>query len=327
MEFRLDPRTREQLARRRMRLVEALEAPAAPRELDDLLRRVDDALARFDRGAYGICELCAEPVEEAWIRVDPLTRFCLDHLDAAAQRALERDLSLAAEVQRTLLPRTDLRAGEWEIHYRYDAVGPVSGDYCDVVVSADPAGGILVAVGDVSGKGVAASLLSAHLNALFRGLDDVGLAVPEMLRRANRLFCESTLESQYATLVVGRACGGGAIELCNAGQGPPMLVRGGRVEPLRSHGLPLGMFCDAPYASETVHAGPGDAIAMYTDGITESRDPEGEEFGARRLAETLAGVRPSARAYADACLQALDRHRAGAPPIDDRTLLVLRRLA
>ena len=156
MEMRLDVRTRERLVDRRERLVAARQAPAAPSELGDLLDQVDAALSRFDAGRFGLCETCHEPIEDDRLRVDPLIRFCLDHLDTVEQRALERDLQLASEVQRTLLPKRDIEAFAWDIHYRYDAVGPVSGDYCDVIVPRAADAGVLVAVGDVSGKGVAA---------------------------------------------------------------------------------------------------------------------------------------------------------------------------
>jgi sigma-B regulation protein RsbU (phosphoserine phosphatase) len=228
MEMRLDMRTREQLVGRRERLIVARKAPAAPPELTELLEQVDEALSRFDDGSYGLCETCHDPIEEDRLRVDPLIRFCLDHLDVVEQRALERDLQMASQVQRTLLPKRDIEAASWDIHYRFDALGPVSGDYCDVILPRDASSGVLVAVGDVSGKGVAASLLSAHLSALFRTLDDVGLALPDMLLRANRLFCESTAESHYATLVLGRARTDGSFEWANAAQGAPLLLHDGR---------------------------------------------------------------------------------------------------
>jgi sigma-B regulation protein RsbU (phosphoserine phosphatase) len=290
------------------------------------LEQVDAALSRFDAGSFGLCETCHDPIEEDRLRVDPLVRFCLDHLDVAEQRALERDLQLASQVQRTLLPNRDMKASAWDIHFRYDALGPVSGDYCDVILSRAAGSGVLVAVGDVSGKGVAASLLSAHLSALFRTLDDVGLALPDMLRRANRLFCESTGESHYATLVLARASVDGNVEWANAAQGAPLLVHDGRVEELPTRGLPLGMFCDSPYRSETVRVSPGDLVVLYTDGVTEGRNPRGEEFGRERLAAALADSRPaSAREAAERCFEELTRFRSGTPSSDDVTLLVLHR--
>jgi phosphoserine phosphatase RsbU/P len=326
MEVRLDPRTREQLLERRVRLVSALESRPAPAHLDALLVQVDSALARLDDGTFGLCEACHEPIEGDRLHADPLLRFCLEHLDAAERGALERDLAMAAQVQRALLPRRDLTVSGWDAHYHYEALGPVSGDYCDLLPPRGGAAGLLFAVGDVSGKGVAASLLSAHLSAMFRALDDLALPVADMLPRANRLFCESIGDAHFATLVVGRACPDGAVELANAAQGPPLVRRGGRVEVSKAGGLPLGMFCDSAYLSETIQLARGDVLVTYTDGVTETRDPSGEEFGKERLAAALAAApADTASSVARACLAALDRFRAGAPRGDDLTLLVLRR--
>jgi sigma-B regulation protein RsbU (phosphoserine phosphatase) len=326
VEVRLDPRTREQLVVRRQRLATALASPTTMPELGLLLAQVDAALARMGEGTFGLCETCHDPIEDDRLRVDPLLRYCLDHLNDVERQTLERDLAMAAQVQRALLPRQDLAASGWDVHYHYEALGPVSGDYCDLLPARDEGRGLLFAVGDVSGKGVAASLLSSHLSALFRALDDLGLSVAEIIPRANRLFCESTGDAHYATLVLGRACADGAVELANAAQAPPLLLRGGRVTASRASGLPLGMFCDSPYLSESVQMGPGDCLVAYTDGVSEARSPDGEEFGRDRLAAAL-GAAPtgSASAAAHACLAALDRFRAGAPLEDDVTLLVLRR--
>src|SRR6185437_8519700 len=185
-----------QLEERRKRLGTAMSSGARDGAIAALLSEVDAALERMQDGAYGICEECHEPVEPQ-------------------RRALERDLELASSVQRALLPPHDLRADGWQIHYCYEPAGVVSGDYCDVIPSRgdDPdASGAFVALGDVSGKGVAASLMMTQLHAMFRSLANSGLPLSELLGRVNRLFCESTTAGQYATLVCARASAGGAVE-------------------------------------------------------------------------------------------------------------------
>jgi sigma-B regulation protein RsbU (phosphoserine phosphatase) len=125
---------------------------------------------------------------------------------------------------------------------------------------------------------------------------------------------------------LGRAGPDGTLEWVNAAQGAPLLLHDGRVEVLPARGLPLGMFCDSPYRSETLHTSPGDLVVFYTDGVTEARNPRGEEFGPERLASALAGSQPaSAREAAESCFTALDRFRSGTRSNDDVTLLVLRR--
>lgn len=322
--YRENPDVRALLTDRRGRLVTAVSAPDAPRELSRLLADVDAALDRFDQGRFGLCETCGDAIEDDRLRADPLIRFCLDHLDTVERAALERDLAMAAEVQRTLLPKPHLRVAGWEACFVWEPHGLVSGDYCDLVTSRDPADGLLFAVGDVAGKGIAASLLATHLNALFRSLGDLGLAVPEMLQRANRLFCEGIASSQYATLVVGRARPDGTVELGNAAQTPPLLVRGHEAAPTRATGLPLGMFCDSPYLPESVRLNAGDMLVICTDGVTEAHDARGEEFGLDRVAWAAAGA-ASALEAVEAVASAVATFRGGVPRADDLTALVLRR--
>lgn len=326
MEMRLDPRFRDGLIERRRRLEEVMAQPAVPPGLVRLLAQVDDALARWDAGTYGLCDACHDPVEEERLRVDPFLRLCLDHLDDAARSDLERDLSMATRVQRALLPKAGVAAAGWEFGYRFEAAGVVSGDYCDVLTPRREGEGVLFAVGDVSGKGVAASLLSSHLSALFRTLRDVGLSVPEMMERANRMFCESTLEAQYATLVLGSAGPDGVVELCNAGQGTPIHVANGRATAVAASGLPLGMFCASPYGPQRIRLASGDLLIAHTDGVTETRDRDQRDFGSSRLvAAATEAAGGSAQEVADACLAAADRFRGEAARTDDTTVLVLRR--
>src|SRR5260370_8803793 len=109
---------------------------------------------------------------------DPLVRFCLDHLTNAEQRALESDLSLAARNQRALLPKAGLAPDGWDARYHYQPAGMVSGDYCDLF---ETDGGLLFMLGDVSGKGVAASRLMSHLHPPFRTLAPTGLPLVRLL--------------------------------------------------------------------------------------------------------------------------------------------------
>ena len=131
-----------------------------------------------------------------------LVRFCLDHLTEKELRAHEQDLELATQIQVRLLPARAITTRDWETHYRYEPAGVVGGDYCEVVASGD-GNSLFFALGDVAGKGVAASLLMTHLSAIFRSLLSLQLPLAEVMSRANRLFCESTSATHYATLVAG----------------------------------------------------------------------------------------------------------------------------
>src|SRR5262249_11218044 len=143
---------------------------------------------------------------------NPLERFCIDHLNARERQALEDDLNLAAQIQRGLLPAHNLLLKGWHFDYGYEPAGPVSGDYVDIIQSEGS--DLFFALGDVSGKGVAASMLMAKLHAVLRGLIPLKLEVDQLAERASRLFGESTLPGQYATLICGRASSNGEISLC-----------------------------------------------------------------------------------------------------------------
>jgi phosphoserine phosphatase RsbU/P len=315
---------RSQLEQRRERLLSALHS-SADASLSNLLSDVDAALSRIEAGTYGICETCHEPVEKERLLNDPLVRFCLDHLTHEEQRALQSDLELAARIQQGLLPPPELSAGGWQVRYHYEPAGPVSGDYCDVLESD---GGLLFLFGDVSGKGVAASMLMSHLHATFRSLARANLPLQRMVEAANRIFSESTLAGQFATLVVGRATEDGSVEFVSAGHLPVLHLgcNGARSE--GATGVPLGMFSNSHFPVHQLSLNSGEALLIYTDGLTEACNAASEEYGVKRVKET------AQRHYAAApdgliagCLSDLRNFTDGTKRADDLSLLVLRRAA
>ncbi|HUK14112.1 MAG TPA: SpoIIE family protein phosphatase [Thermoanaerobaculaceae bacterium] len=315
-----------QLRERRRRLELAVESGRESGELQRLLGEVDAALARVDAGSYGLCEFCHDPIESERLLADPLLRFCLDHLSPDERRALEHDLETAAGIQRGLLPEPTLRLDGWHVHYRYEPAGPVSGDYCDLIRPHDDPRGFYFLFGDVSGKGVAAAMLMAHLHATFRNLLAGGRDVHRLVERANRVFRESTLAPYFATLVCGRAESSGALEICNAGHCPPLVLSRGKVGQIEPTGLPVGAFRDVSYGSRSISLGAGDSLVLYTDGLSEARDAGDREYGAERIAAVAAAhAADSPERLADACFADLASHLGGAARSDDLTLMVLRR--
>jgi len=238
---------REQLLDRRSRLARAEDRADGNGHLRSLLQEVDEALRRMEDGSFGICESCHESIECERLISDPLVRFCLDHMSRQELDALQDDLDLAAQVQRGLLPHQDLDCYGWQIRYHYEPAGIVSGDYCDVIDAGDDSG-LYFMVGDVSGKGVAASMLTAHLHAMFRSLVPIRLPLSCMLQRASRVFSESTLPSHYATLVCGHAFPNGRVELANAGHPAPLVLTDGKVSPMETSSFPVGMFANGEFA-------------------------------------------------------------------------------
>jgi sigma-B regulation protein RsbU (phosphoserine phosphatase) len=313
-----------QLEERKHRLEEAIAMAPRNTSLAGLLREVDAALERMTAGSFGLCEECREPLEQDRLLADPLVRYCLDHLTEPQRAALQRDLDLASEVQRNLLPRADLKAGCWETSYHYAPVGPVSGDYCDLIPSE---GHLFFALGDVSGKGVAASMLMTQLHALFRSLTGVFLPLGQIVTQANRVFCESALAGQYATLVCGQARSSGEVEIHNAGHVPAIVVGKGGVMRIESTGLPLGMFHEFDFSATRVQLERGDTLFLYTDGLSEARNGD-NEYGVDRVTGLVRqqGGRPPAELIA-ACLHDVRSFEGGGPRLDDLSLLAIQRLA
>jgi sigma-B regulation protein RsbU (phosphoserine phosphatase) len=322
MDTAVVPLIRDQLVDRRNKLVEALTFAEGNFELNRLLSEVDAALSRMDIGTYGLCEICLEPVETERLIADPLVRFCLGDLTPSQTRALEEDLELAARIQQGLLPCKDFSSGLWEISYHYEPAGIVSGDYLDVITGPD--GDLFFALGDVSGKGVAASMLMSHLNAMFRALVPLGLPLHELVERASRIFCESTLPTQYATLVCGRADKEGKIEICNAGHLPPIWLRKDGAIAIESTGLPVGVFCDEHFTASVANLEPDDTLLLYTDGLSESRDDNGNEYGRERLIAVAGGVCPAIpSSIIYSCLEDLTSFRGKRTAQDDLTVMAI----
>lgn len=236
----------------------------------------------------------------------------------------EDDLALASEIQRSLLPCRRLSLGGWKLSYVYDSLGATGGDYCDLV----PAGpeGFYFMVGDVTGKGLAAALLMAHLHASFRALISPGIPVEDLVERVSRAFCESTPPTHFATLVCGRAFPSGEIRICNAGHLAPLLIRDGQVAHIPATGLPLGVFQDQQFTSVSASLARGDTLVVWTDGLTETVNNSGVEYGPERLSRL---VRDKGHCPPDelvtACRVDLERFRSGTPMTDDLTILGVQR--
>lgn len=311
-----------QLEERKRRLETVIQATPDGPDLEALLREVDSALDKFATGTYGLCESCHDTIERDRLLADPLIRYCLDHLTKHERADLQRDLDLASEVQRKLLPPADLKVSGWETSYHYAPLGPVSGDYCDLYPCAD--GQLFFMLGDVAGKGVAASMRMTQLHALFRSLIGMGLPLAEIVERINGFLCESGLAGQYATLVCGRAEAGGEVELFNAGHLPVIAVLEGDTRLFESTGFPLGMFRDASFAPVRLHLCPGEMLFLFTDGLSEA-DGEGGEYGVERVMKLVGGQKAGCAAgVISACLEDLRGFVGAKPGMDDVTLLAIR---
>lgn len=279
-------------------------------------------------GACSLCVECRAEIEPGLADLVPAVTVCFDCLSVDERRALERDLEGAARVQRTLLPPRSVAHDGWEVAWLWEPHGAVSGDHVDLLVPASEDEPLHLLVGDVAGKGVAASLLQSHLHALFRALTTSDLPLSELLKKANRLFNQATASASYATLIAVRLAGDGTLEMANAGHPRPLVADRRGVRPVEGAGLPLGLFPEASFPEHRIELGAGEVALFYTDGWTEA-ERDDEEYGIGRAAAALrraAGVAGATLAQVLAtCRADVESFLDGAPRGDDLTLLAIRR--
>jgi phosphoserine phosphatase RsbU/P len=248
------------------------------------------------------------------------------HRQALEKERLERELTLAAEIQRQILPKGAPQIAGYQLVGWNRPARQVGGDYYDLLPRGD--GRVGLAVGDVSGKGMPAALMVSTLHSALRLLLDRAGLGPAFLERLNAHILESSAPNKFITLFLAELePESGAVHYLNAGHNPGLLLRrGGEVEELGSSGLPIGLLPGSRYQRRTVKLAPGDLVCLYTDGITECADPKEEEFGMQRLLSLLADYRD--RPLSD-LVQVIDRtmvdFAAGEPQLDDQTLVLLRR--
>jgi sigma-B regulation protein RsbU (phosphoserine phosphatase) len=319
-----DAHFRTELIERRQLLSRAVR-DTRDANLRDLLADVDAALARLDQGTYGVCDVCHEYIGTRHLEHDPLAQCCEEHPTLDEEARLHRDLALAHDLQLGLLPRHGLAIDGWQFRYRYEAASEVGGDFCDVI-PVPARNETIVLVGDVSGKGVAASLLMSNLLATFRSLSSLALPTGELLSRVNALFNDSAPRASYATLAAATLLPDGTIDLYSAGHWPPLLTRGGSAEAVRLEaGLPLGLFPISHYSPTRLAISPDDTLLFYTDGAIDAENAGGEDYSTPRLARALAAAPPNPLdAVVDHLLQDVRRFQAGRPATDDLLLFAVK---
>ena len=266
-----------------------------------------------------------------WLLSGFLLMNLLVLLEVADRLSLKRDLEVAREIQQAMLPEGTWSGPGVEAFGLTKPANTVGGDFYDILPQPD--GTVLVALGDVAGKASPAALLMALLLAILRTLVDEGLPLPALVKRLNLQVSRHAPASRFITLFLASYDPAtGRLTFVNAGQTPPLLRRqNGSIERLTSGGVALGMFEGSTYESHEVTMHPGDALLMYSDGITEAESPAGQPFDEAGLERTLAlhaGAYQSSAAatLGQAVFDAVERHRRDQRLGDDLTVLVLSRV-
>lgn len=240
---------------------------------------------------------------------------------------LETELRTARDIQRKLLPKAPPHIEGWDVAGRSEPARSVGGDYFDYLDGGSGRTGVCVA--DVSGKGISAALVMAAVQATVRSQSLTGLPVAEQTGHANRLLHDSTDSDKFVTMFYSSLDPGtGELRYTNAGHNPPALFAAGSDEPtlLEDGGPVLGVLPQAPFAEGGVQLNPGDALILYTDGISEAMNSADEEYGEERLYEVVRANREeSAAALVDRVFAAVKDFCGDAPQTDDMSMVVIRR--
>lgn len=247
------------------------------------------------------------------------------HLSAVENERMQRELQLGREIQSQLLPPPPSDVPGIEISAACTPCYEVGGDYFDFIRL--DSGELAFALGDVSGKGVAAAMIMSSVQAAFRLGAPVVRDLPNLVSRLNTLLYRTARGRKYVTFF----CGiydpqTGELRYSNAGHLPPLVIRGGVSRGLESTGRPIGILPIGSFEEASTTIEPGSTLVLYTDGFTEAEDPAEEQYGMDRWIETVTAMEGCPVADMPARLSAeITRFENGAKPIDDKTIVVIRR--
>ncbi|HVN47537.1 MAG TPA: PP2C family protein-serine/threonine phosphatase [Bacteroidota bacterium] len=335
MEHNIIRLIKENILQRRQNVAEFLETadaptirmrvgPAGESAAADCVKELDTCLHKAEDHTLGICDICQGEVDESRLRMDYTSSVCLEHLSSEERARLESDLELSQKVQRALLPQSLPEIPGLELAAFSQPAHIVGGDYFDFLKFKDDSHAIAIA--DVMGKGVPASMLMANLQASLRIIVPESDEPASIICRLNRLFGRNINLTKFVTFVLAQYHEHTrSLTYCNAGHNPPLVRRqNGTIERLMPTGAAIGLISQTEFSQNTVTLQPGDRVLLYTDGVVESFNQRKEFFGEERLEKFLQDsvTLPTARVIA-ALQEAMFRFTQSNIPADDTTIIVL----
>ncbi len=292
------------------------------------LETVEVSIEAAQEGTLGICDICHEQVEPRLLEVDYTATVCLEHLSPQQVSQLESELELAKAVQKALLPQEVPAIPGLEIAAYSRPAQFVGGDYFDFVPFRPDLPGLVIA--DIAGHGISASLHMASIQTLSRALIPTSSTPAQAVERIHALFVHNINFTTFVTLFMAAYDPSSrTLTYANGGHNPPLLLRTCTPEPeaifLEPTGPAIGLIEDAEYGQDEVRLEPGDLFLMYTDGVIESRAPDGSMYLTERLVKTLRRLAHlPVNEITRGIRESLDEFIQGIPLDDDVTFVIAR---
>ncbi len=305
----------------------ALLGPSTEQSVHVRLEVIDDAISKADSRTLGKCEVCHEDVETELLEVDYTASVCIEQLSEEERRHLESDLELAQDVQKMLLPQEVPNIPGLEIAAFSRPAQIVGGDYFDFIDFSNGFHGLAIA--DVAGHGVSASLHMASIQALLRTLVPVNKSPAEVMSQVHKLFIHNIRFETFVTFFIGAFDSSTkTLTFSNAGHLPPLVLRNNKskkesVEMLRPTGAAIGLVEEAEFAEKTIELQEEDLLVLYTDGVTEAVNLQNQEFGRERMIKLSRQVNNApVKQVVQEIRQGLEEFSEGKPLADDTTIVI-----
>ena len=300
--------------------------------------KFNECLTRWPHLAYSMVEVISERLESSneaafhdLVLKNQMLQKAYDELKAAQaqlieKERLERELQLAAEIQLSILPDVLPDTEEFSFGARILPARQVGGDFYDVFTLKDDRIGVLI--GDVADKGVPSALFMARAHALIMAEADIGPTPADVMKLVNIHITRLQKSSQFVTVLYGILdLKTRVFSYARAGHEPPLILHAdGSVERMpHSPGMAIGLWDPVTVDEKTVKLGSGDTLLLYTDGMTDCRDPQGTAFGLEGINETLSGlVKQNAQQVCNTLLETLQEYQDGSKQDDDVTLVAVK---
>ena len=282
--------------------------------IDNLISRRTFTQSEFRIVAH-IGNMAAAKIENAHLLEEQLEKTQMDE-----------QLVVAAQIQRRLLPQFTPKLSNYGIYGISHSCTEIGGDYYDFIEKEN--GKIAIVIADASGKGISAALLMAGFQASVRSLSRENKEPAALITQLNLIMIENSTPNQYITVLYAELDSiNHTLDYVNAGHNPPLFLKKEGYTHLTTCGPPVGIVPNAQYESKRISLEPKDLIFLYTDGITESRDPHGEKFGEAGVVHFLMNNQNAGMEELTELLEKTIRDFVhGAPLSDDSTMVLLKRL-